>query len=102
MLVPGDPRHGTANGYHNQGCRCVDCTEAWRVYQKKTIQKHPEYLERSQTRRREREGITKPALVLCPRCDRTFLSERGLKLHISAVHFSSDATSGQKSSSSTS
>ena len=27
-----DPRHGTANGYSNLGCRCVPCTQAWNVY----------------------------------------------------------------------
>jgi hypothetical protein len=24
-----DPRHGTANGYHNLGCRCAACRAAW-------------------------------------------------------------------------
>lgn len=24
-LTPGDPRHGTLNGYGNLGCRCNDC-----------------------------------------------------------------------------
>lgn len=39
-LVPGDgdERHGTVNGYANCKCRCVDCTEAWRVYYKLTRQ----------------------------------------------------------------
>jgi hypothetical protein len=25
----GDPRHGTANGYHNLGCHSPCCREAW-------------------------------------------------------------------------
>jgi hypothetical protein len=28
----GDPRHGTANGYGNLGCRGPDCTAAWARY----------------------------------------------------------------------
>lgn len=28
-LPPGDPRHGTANGYNNHGCRCPPCKKAW-------------------------------------------------------------------------
>jgi len=27
-LHDGDPRHGTAGGYTNWGCRCPDCTRA--------------------------------------------------------------------------
>lgn len=27
-----DPRHGTANGYRNLGCRCPRCTAAWTEY----------------------------------------------------------------------
>lgn len=27
-LAPGDPRHGTPNGYGNHGCRCDDCKAA--------------------------------------------------------------------------
>lgn len=26
--------HGTANGYGNRGCRCPECTEAWRIHHK--------------------------------------------------------------------
>jgi hypothetical protein len=28
-LEPGDPRHGTVNGYDNHRCRCDDCKAAW-------------------------------------------------------------------------
>lgn len=28
-LAPGDPRHGTMNGYNNLRCRCDRCREAW-------------------------------------------------------------------------
>lgn len=34
-----DPRHGTANGYGNLGCRCAACREANRV-------NHSRYMER--------------------------------------------------------
>jgi hypothetical protein len=27
-----DPRHGTANGYNNRGCRCDRCRLAWSIY----------------------------------------------------------------------
>lgn len=27
-LAPDDPRHGTANGYRNYGCRCEPCRQA--------------------------------------------------------------------------
>ncbi len=27
-LAPGDPRHGTANGYGNHACRCGACRAA--------------------------------------------------------------------------
>jgi hypothetical protein len=26
---PGDPRHGTGNGYTNWNCRCVECCQAY-------------------------------------------------------------------------
>lgn len=29
-----DPRHGSANGYRNLGCRCPGCTDAWTTYQR--------------------------------------------------------------------
>lgn len=32
-LRPGDPRHGTPNGYVNHGCHCDRCRAAWRTYQ---------------------------------------------------------------------
>ena len=31
---PADPRHGSANGYRNLGCRCPRCTQAWTQYQR--------------------------------------------------------------------
>jgi hypothetical protein len=31
-MKPDDPRHGTANGYDNLGCRCPPCTSAWADY----------------------------------------------------------------------
>jgi hypothetical protein len=31
---PTDPRHGSANGYRNFGCRCPACTGAWTEYQR--------------------------------------------------------------------
>lgn len=31
-LLPGDPRHGSVNGYKNFGCRCDSCTEAEAQY----------------------------------------------------------------------
>lgn len=31
---PADPRHGSANGYRNLGCRCARCTQAWTQYQR--------------------------------------------------------------------
>ena len=33
-IVPDDdnPRHGTANGYNNLGCRCVECRAAWAAH----------------------------------------------------------------------
>ena len=33
-LAWGDPRHGTENGYKNLLCRCEDCSEAHREYQR--------------------------------------------------------------------
>ena len=30
-LSDDDPRHGTANGYGNHGCRCAPCKEANKV-----------------------------------------------------------------------
>lgn len=33
-LSPGDPRHGTANGYSNLGCRCDACRKAQTAYMK--------------------------------------------------------------------
>lgn len=34
-LPPGDPRHGTTNGYGNLGCRCDACREAHRINHRK-------------------------------------------------------------------
>jgi hypothetical protein len=28
-LTPGDPRHGSVNGYSNLRCRCQPCRDAW-------------------------------------------------------------------------
>lgn len=30
-LAPGDPRHGTGNGYRHHACRCAPCCEAGRA-----------------------------------------------------------------------
>ena len=38
-LEIGDPRHGTANGYTNLGCRCELCTDANR-------RQHARYIDR--------------------------------------------------------
>ena len=32
-MLPGDPRHGTVNGYVNLGCRCDECRAARAAYQ---------------------------------------------------------------------
>lgn len=34
LADPADPRHATANGYRNFGCRCAGCTGAWTAYQR--------------------------------------------------------------------
>ncbi|PRY18154.1 hypothetical protein CLV37_101398 [Kineococcus rhizosphaerae] len=34
LTDPADPRHGSANGYRNLGCRCPRCTRAWTGYQR--------------------------------------------------------------------
>ncbi|WP_432563647.1 hypothetical protein [Kineococcus sp. SYSU DK003] len=34
LADPTDPRHGSANGYRNLGCRCQGCTDAWTAYQR--------------------------------------------------------------------
>lgn len=31
-LTREDPRHGTATGYGNSKCRCLDCINAWSAY----------------------------------------------------------------------
>jgi hypothetical protein len=33
-LAPGDPRHGTTNGYNNLGCHCPACRTAWAAERK--------------------------------------------------------------------
>ena len=38
-LPPGDPRHGTINGYGNLYCRCDRCKEANRLNHNEYIQK---------------------------------------------------------------
>ena len=32
-MLPGDPRHGTVNGYSNLGCRCDKCRASWASHQ---------------------------------------------------------------------
>lgn len=36
-LAVDDPRHGTLNGYQNWKCRCLECTNAWRVYNGRAV-----------------------------------------------------------------
>lgn len=36
-LEPGDPRHGTMNGYVNRGCRCDKCCEEQRSYRLRRV-----------------------------------------------------------------
>jgi hypothetical protein len=39
-LPPGDPRHGTVNGYRNGQCRCAACTKAATDYQREYKRNH--------------------------------------------------------------
>lgn len=50
----GDPRHGTANGYNNLGCRCPECTEAWAVSHCRYMNADPLRLEMHALRERQR------------------------------------------------
>jgi hypothetical protein len=38
-LPPGDPRHGSRNGYVNYGCRCPECRAANRAKERERIAK---------------------------------------------------------------
>ena len=40
LLSPGDPRHGTDNGYHNHSCRCDLCRKAATDYARE-LRLHP-------------------------------------------------------------
>ena len=42
----GHPSHGKASTYGNRGCRCTDCTEAWRIKSLGQYQKRKERRER--------------------------------------------------------
>ena len=37
LLTPGDPRHGTENGYKNRRCRCRPCRDANTEYMRRRI-----------------------------------------------------------------
>lgn len=34
--------HGRASSYNNHGCRCDECTDAWRLYMQPRIKKYRE------------------------------------------------------------
>lgn len=56
MLDPDDPRHGTANGYHNLGCRCRPCQLAWNETHLAYMRRHPEqYARQRETMRLRRD-----------------------------------------------
>jgi hypothetical protein len=42
MLAPGDPRHGTHNGYANLRCRCEACRAANAEFYRAWMDQHPE------------------------------------------------------------
>lgn len=58
MLEPGDPRHGTENGYGNQGCRCDECRRAHADKMRNYFERYPEQREKRRIRehRRYHEG----------------------------------------------
>lgn len=45
-ILPGDPRHGTINGYSNLDCRCRLCREAHTAYHVSYMDSHPEQREK--------------------------------------------------------
>lgn len=53
VLSPDDPRHGTANGYNNLGCRCRPCTDAWNANHRAYMDRHPEQREKAAARGRK-------------------------------------------------
>lgn len=56
MIQPGDPRHGTSNGYTNLKCRCDACRAAWAAYKRDcTLRLGPIVRARYSRRRRMRE-----------------------------------------------
>lgn len=62
-LLPGDPRHGTANGYNNHYCRCQKCTTAWAKYVAK-LRKKP--ATREATRRANRNSYQRKKARMAP------------------------------------
>lgn len=59
----GDHRHGTQNGYINLRCRCADCREAWRVY------------DRARNRTRRQRPYGGQAVCGVPGCESPHLKE---------------------------
>ena len=56
-LPPGDPRHGTTNGYDNWVCRCEACTQAKRIVNRNNREtRNRQRRERTARRRLEKEA----------------------------------------------
>ena len=87
VLAADDPRHGTANGYNNLGCRCGKCRAAWseyyRDYTHRTGRHRPqaEYVAevRARAEARDNHGTESRYSNLgcrCPECTRAASESR--------------------------
>ncbi len=55
-LAPDDPRHGSANGYGNLGCRCKPCCAANTAHHYTYMHGDPTRMERHAARERARNA----------------------------------------------
>lgn len=57
-MTADDPRHGTANGYNNRGCRCPACKAAWAVYHREHMHADPDRVRRHAARMNRARAAT--------------------------------------------
>ena len=63
-----DPRHGTANGYGNLGCKCKRCTTAWNAQHKRYMHEDPARLKKHADREMvRRTGKVKRKIAYKPK-----------------------------------
>ena len=93
-LPPGDPRHGTRNGFDHWGCRCGKCLQAKAATRRCYYETHTQQ-ERERSRRdRQRTVSERCPRRTCPDCGR-FIAAHSTKTHAPLCHHYPNQTGDQ-------